>query len=130
LWTTDSTTRFPAPQSQNKLPSWTWLIHTQLSHFAKLLENLHESLSPPGLTPYWDISRAEASAIFSFPSPRPRSQREYPQSWYYYVNITSRIVGTVQGDYLPFDQVYFRRGRYQSGRALSGIITPRAFCLS
>jgi hypothetical protein len=47
LWTTDSTTRFPAPQSQNKLPSWTWIIHTQLSHFAKLLENLHESLLPP-----------------------------------------------------------------------------------
>ena len=28
---------------------------------------------PPGLTPYWDINRAEASAIFSFSSPRPRT---------------------------------------------------------
>jgi hypothetical protein len=31
-----------------------------------------------------------------------------------YVNIISRIVGTVQGDYHPLVQVYVRRGRYQS----------------
>jgi hypothetical protein len=31
-------------------------------------ESARVSLPPPGLTPYWDINRAEASAIFSFPS--------------------------------------------------------------
>jgi hypothetical protein len=33
------------------------------------------------------------------------------------LNVISRIVGTVQGDYHPLVQVYVRGGRYPSGRA-------------
>ena len=36
---------------------------------------------PPGLTPYWDINRAEASDFFSFPSPRPRTDFQRMSSY-------------------------------------------------
>ena len=36
-------------------------------------QTARESALPPGLTPYWNINRAEATAIFSFPSPCPRT---------------------------------------------------------
>ena len=41
-----------------------------------------------------------------------------------YVNIISRIVGTVQGDYDPLVQVDVRGARYPSGRALFGDYDP------
>ncbi len=45
-------------------------------------------------------------------------------SGYLNVNIISRIVGTGLGDYDPLVQVVVRGGRYPSGRALLGIMTP------
>ena len=60
---------------------WPTYIFWYNCHFAKLLENLHESLFPPVLMPYWDINRAEASAIFSFPSPRPRADYQRLSSY-------------------------------------------------
>jgi hypothetical protein len=41
-----------------------------------------------------------------------------------YVNIISRIVGTVQGDYDPLVQVDVRGARYPSDRALFGDYDP------
>jgi hypothetical protein len=64
LWTTDSTTRFPALQSQNKLPSWTWISNSYATEsFCQTARESARVSPPPGLTPYWDINRAEASAI-------------------------------------------------------------------
>jgi hypothetical protein len=73
LWTTDSTTRFPAPQSQNKLPStsWTWIIHTQLSHFAKTARESARVSLPPRFNAILGHKSGRGFRYFFLPFPSP-----------------------------------------------------------